>query len=224
MTPGAVVDGRGFRYRVEPVQFRPFLAIPQMSQPALATATFFGATNDRRSPESVRFEQLRNAICGARAFMGQHELFSPLFAELLPTIGVVEPDRLGMSLPVVLAGEHLAAVAARDIPGNDFLNMIREDMRPHAYRTSIEMITRPCGVWERIVALSTDNSFFEFEVTGFPVVDEARDACQIAFLVRASTSALAHPAEYVAAVEEGIEGGWIDLGHGIPEQSPLGFL
>ncbi len=195
-----------------------------MTQTALATATFFGPTHDRRSPESIRFEQLRNAICGARALMGQHELLSPLFAELLPFIGVIEPDRLGMSLPVVLAGEHLAAVSSRNVPDNDFLNMIREDMRPYAYRTTIEMITRPCGVWERIIAQSSDNSFFEFEVTGFPVIDEARDACQIAFLVRASTSALSRPAEYVAGIEEGVEGGWIDLGHGIPEVSPIGFL
>jgi len=195
-----------------------------MTQTALATATFFGAEHDHRSPESIRFEQLRNAICGVRAFMGHHELFSPLFAELLPLIGVVEPDRLGMSVPVVLAGEKLAGVSARDIPDNDFLNMIREDVRPHAYRTMIEMIARPCGVWERISALAADNSFFEFEVTGFPVVDEKRDACQIAFLVRASQSALGHPAEYVAGVGEGIEGGWIDLGHGIPEASPIGFL
>lgn len=194
-----------------------------MSQAALETATFFGSHHDNRSAESIRFEQLRNAICGARPFLGHHELLSPPFTELLAWIGIVEPDRRSMSLPLVLVGEHLAEVASSNLPGNDFLNVMREDVRPFAYRTAIEMAGRPCGLWERMVARLTDGATAEFEITGFPVIDEARDVRQIAFLVRYMPTA-SNAAKYVSGIDEGIEGGWIDLGHGVAETGPVGFL
>lgn len=192
-----------------------------MTQTALATATFFGSRHDHRSAESIRFEQLRNAICGARPFLGHHELLSPAFAELLPSFCIVEPDRLGMNLPVMLIGEHLAEAGARDVPGNDFLALMREDARPHAHRACIETISRPCGLWARMVAELSNGAPTEFEITGFPVIDEDRDAGQIAFLFRHVPTGL-ETSRYVSGITHGLEGGWIDLGHGVPEAGVIG--
>lgn len=210
----------GFLYRW--LTFRD-TGVGAMRQAALETATFFGSHHDHRSAESVRFEQLRNATCGARAFLGHHELLSPPFLELIPEICIVEPDRLGMSLPVMLAGERIAETAARELKDNDFLTLMREDVRPHAYRTCLEVIGRPCGLWGRMVAELTSGAPAEFEITGFPVIDESRDACQIAFLFRYVPTKL-EPARYVSGITGGIESGWIDLGHGVPETSAGVFI
>lgn len=193
-----------------------------MRQAALETATFFGSHHDRRSAESVRFEQLRNAICGARPFLGHHELLSPPFLELLPSIGILEPGRSGMSLPMAVTGERLAEAGARNLAGNDFLDLMHADARPRAYRACVEIVSRPCGFWGRMIAELTQGLPSEFEITGFPVVDEARGAHQVAFLFRYVPT---EPdiARYVSGIAPGLESGWIDLGHGVPDADADGM-
>jgi hypothetical protein len=176
-----------------------------------------------RSAESLRFERLRDDICGKKPFLPLRALLSDRFAEFLPSVSVIEPSIAEMKLPIRMTGERIADASPIDMPDNDYLNLVREDMRPYAYRTGIEMIDRPCGLWERLTAGLNDNSSHGFEITGFPVIDEERKVRQLAFFVRFAP-VLDETARQLTAVAEGVEGEWIDLGSGVPKVSPVGFL
>jgi hypothetical protein len=187
-----------------------------------ATPIFSDTTHDARSAESLRFEQLRHDVCWEKPFIPLRVLLSGRFAEFLPSMSIIEPNLAEMKLPVTMTGERLAEVSARDLPDNDYLNLVRPDVREFAYRTSVAMIERPCGLWERLMAGLTDSTSYAFEITGFPVIDEARQARQLAFLVRYAPAP--ETVRAVAGVSEGVEGHWLDLGHGVPEEGPIGFL
>lgn len=176
-----------------------------------------------RSAESLRFERLRDDICGRRPFLPLRALLSDRFAEFLPSVSVIEPSLAEMKLPIRMTGERIADASSVDLPDNDYLNLVREDVRPYAYRTGIEMIDRPCGLWERLTAGLNDNSSHSFEITGFPVIDEERKVRQLAFFVRFAP-VFDETARQLTAIAEGVEGEWIDLGSGVPKDGPVGFL
>lgn len=192
-----------------------------MSVTERAPLRFPAAEPDHRSAESLRFEQLRREICGHKPFLPLRAILSGGFGEFLPSISVVEPSLTEMKLPILMTGERLAELSMGKLP-EDYLEIVREDMRPFAYRTSIEMIDRPCGLWERLTAGLTDSSRYGFEITGFPVVDEESKVRQLAFLVRFVSSP--EPLRHLAGVVEGVEGRWLDLGCGVSAEGPIGFL
>lgn len=196
-----------------------------MSSVSASTAILPGSTDCNRSAESLRFQALRDEACGTQLFLHSMELFSEPFSDLLPFIGIVEPARDRVALQIKYAGQSVIGESGQDLPGNDYLSIVQEGLRAPFHRLAMEMISRPCGLWGRVSTVLNNNVPFDLELTGVPLRDEAGQQASLAFLVRHAPAPVGtKPAHYVSEVTGGLNGVWIDLGAGVHETPPVGFL
>ncbi|WP_334128782.1 PAS domain-containing protein [Sneathiella sp.] len=132
------------------------------------------------SPETERFARYWRSL-EPGSLVPRRRSFDPTrIAPLLPGIALYEvlsPDEIVCRL----AGTALVDHFGMELTGRNFLDFWPGDMRDAASRTILECITRPCGVFSKVLTHSAAGKTEMIISVGFPLRDDKDICCRMVF-------------------------------------------
>ena len=132
------------------------------------------------------------------------------FGAFAPYVSAVAPDEKGFTMKFVFAGEGMSAMIGRQIVGRDYLDFVDPAIKGEAFDSAFVMLSRPCGLWQVMPALTASGRLISLEYTGFPVFDERRGQALIVSFGRHSMA----EAPRVVQVRHAIEWVWLEIKSG----------
>jgi hypothetical protein len=163
-----------------------------------------------RSTQSARFEAALREVSVPGGLPRLADIDEAAIGDLLPWVGIVEPNIATRSLIIERAGDAICRALGRDAVGLDYLDIVDPAIQGDAFDSTFVMLTRPCGLWQITPGQLGDGTCFMFEYTGFPVFDDASGAGKIMLLVQPAFAPIER-ATGVTSVRHATEWCWLEM-------------
>ena len=176
-----------------------------------------GSTAAARSTASLSFEYAVRAICRADEMPLRSEIDLRHFHRFARWVVIAEPELTRRKIPLRLVGSGFFEFFGRDLTDTDYLDLVDPEIRDSAYESAVEMIRRPCGLWQEtpVVVAGLDKTVM-FEYTAFPIFDERQNKRQVlVFVNHKYGDGTGFPS--ASHIQRSSMWQWIDLGQGKPE-------
>jgi hypothetical protein len=160
------------------------------------------ASSPNRSRASLLFEAVVQGAMRSEPIPSIADIEFSRIGRYAPWVATVDPNVEARSLKIVQAGARLAKLMGRDnLIGREYLTMVDPAIKDLAFDSVLEMMTRPCGLWQVTPVIAANDTPVDLEYTGFPVREPVSGRTQIMFLVyhpsvtRVDRDALPRPAQ-----------------------------
>ncbi|MEQ1754450.1 MAG: GGDEF domain-containing protein [Micropepsaceae bacterium] len=137
-----------------------------------------------RSAASLSFEYAVRALCKADDMPRRSDIDLRHFHRFARWIAIAEPEMTRRRIDMKLVGSGFFEFFGRDLTHSDYLDIIEPDIRDTAYESAVELLRRPCGLWQETpVFVASMKMSMTFEYTVFPIFDETRNKRQLLIYV-----------------------------------------
>lgn len=163
-----------------------------------------------RSHESLRFQDIvcAGATSGATPRVATIEAMA--FGAFAPFVSAIAPDEKSFSMKFLFAGEGMRVMTGREVVGLDYLDFVDPAIKGEAFDSAFVMLSRPCGLWQVMPALTASGRLASLEYTGFPVFDERWGLAVIVSFARHSMAEIPR----IVQVRHATEWLWLEIKSG----------
>jgi diguanylate cyclase len=175
-----------------------------------------GPSVSQRSTASFAFEYAVRALCRSGEVALRSEIDLRHFHRFARWLVICEVDAEARRIPMRLVGSGFFELFGRDLTDTDYLSLAEPSVRGNALDSVVEMLRRPCGLWQVVPAV-TDGapSRAMFEYTIFPIYDDRKKQGQLLVYVNHGyNDATGFPSG--PRVQTAQAWTWLDLGAGVP--------
>lgn len=193
------------------------LAETQLSSARAPAAAAAGETAapGTRSTASLSFEYAVRALCRSGEVALRSEIDLRHFHRFARWMVIAEPDLAARQIPMRLVGSGFFELFGRDLTDTDYLSLAEPSVRANAFESAVEMLRRPCALWQLTPAAVAGRGLAHFEYTAFPIYDDRKKKSQLLVHVNHSFSdATGFPTG--PRIQTATMFSWIDLGAGVP--------
>jgi len=185
--------------------------------PAQSVSVGDGPAGAPRSTASFAFEYAVRALCRSGEVPLRSEIDLRHFHRFARWLVIAEVDAEARRIPMRLVGSGFFELFGRDLTDTDYLTLADPGIRENAMDSVIEMLRRPCGLWQ-VVPAATEGAPARalFEYTIFPIYDDRKKQGQLLVYVNhAYNDATGFPA--APRVQTAQAWTWLDLGVGVAD-------
>ncbi|MDZ4869842.1 MAG: diguanylate cyclase [Alphaproteobacteria bacterium] len=183
--------------------------------PARANAEASDAGAGQRSTASRSFEYAVRALCRSGEVPLRSEIDLRHFHRFARWMVIAEPDVATRTIPMRLVGSGFFELFGRDLTDTDYLSLAEPSVRANAFDSAVEMVRRPCGLWQVTPAAGEGRAPIAFEYTMFPIFDDRQQKGQLLVYVNHGyNDATGFP--HAPRIQTAQAWSWLDLGVGVP--------
>ena len=171
----------------------------------------------QRSTASFAFEYAVRALCRSGEVPLRSEIDLRHFHRFARWLVIADVDAEARRIPMRLVGSGFFELFGRDLTDTDYLSLTEPSVRDNALDSVIEMLRRPCGLWQVTpAAAGGGRGPAMFEYTIFPIHDDRQTKGQLLVYVNHGyNDATGFPA--TPRVQTAQAWSWLDLGVGVPK-------
>ncbi len=182
---------------------------------ASESAAAEGASGSARSTASLSFEYAVRALCRSGEVPLRSEIDLRHFHRFARWMVIAEPDVVTQTIPMRLVGSGFFELFGRDLTDTDYLSLAEPSVRANAFHSAVEMVRRPCGLWQVTPAAGEGRAPVAFEYTMFPIFDDRRQKGQLLVYVNHGyNDTTGFP--NAPRIQTAQAWNWLDLGVGVP--------
>lgn len=168
-----------------------------------------------RSTASLSFEYAVRALCRSGEVALRSEIDLRHFHRFARWMAIAEPDTGKREIPMRLVGSGFFELFGRDLTDTDYLALVETSARSRAFEAAVQMLHKPCGLWQLTPAVAPGGKTVTFEYTAFPIFDDRQKKGQLVVYVNHPfTEQTGFPSG--PRVQSATTWNWIDIGAGIP--------
>lgn len=187
----------------------------ELSSTPAARAPGETSAGGTRSTASLSFEYAVRALCRSGEVALRSEIDLRHFHRFARWMVIAEPDVASRQIPMRLVGSGFFELFGRDLTDTDYLALAEPAVRANAFDSALEMLRRPCALWQQTPAAVAGRGVAHFEYTAFPIFDDRQKKGQLLVYVHHDfTDATGFPTGPL--IQSASLFDWIDIGAGVP--------